>query len=82
MQFRYALNCILCKIIIPDQSLGPVQLMNVDLSNGFYRINLNIDDIPKLGVGFPTKPGEPPLVAFPLVLPMGWKSVLPSPPPR
>jgi len=32
---------------------------------------------PKLGVVFPTLEGEDPLIAFPLVLPMGWKN---SPP--
>ena len=51
--------------------------MKVDLSDGFYHININISDIPKLGVVFPTEPGEEPLVAFPLVLPMGWSN---SPP--
>ena len=40
-------------------------------------MNLSIDDIPKLGVVFPTAPGQEPLVALPLVLPMGWKN---SPP--
>ena len=48
--------------------------MKVDLSDGFYRVSLNIEDIPKLGVAFPTKPGEEKLVALPLVLPMGWKN--------
>jgi hypothetical protein len=51
--------------------------MKLDISDGFYRITLNVDDIPKLGVAFPTAPGEDPLVAFPVVLPMGWKN---SPP--
>ena len=51
--------------------------MKVDLSDGFYRVSLSIEDIPKLGVAFPTKPGEEKLVALPLVLPMGWKN---SPP--
>ena len=60
-----------------DPAFGPVQLMKVDLSDGFYRINLNVSDIPKLGVVFPTEPNEEPLVAFPLVLPMGWSN---SPP--
>ena len=54
------------------------RLIKIDISDGFYRIALNIDDIPKLGVVvFPTLPGEEPLVAFPLVLPMGWSN---SPP--
>ncbi len=60
-----------------DPALGPVYLMKVDISDGFYRINLNVDDILKLGVVFPTHPGQEPLVALPLVLPMGWKN---SPP--
>jgi hypothetical protein len=77
MQFGHALDRILREIILADPSLGPVQLMKVDLSDGFYRVNLNIDDIPKLGVAFPTEPGQEPLIALPLVLPMGWKN---SPP--
>ena len=58
MQFGHALHRILREIIIADPSLGPVQLLKVDLSNGFYRVNLNIDDIPKLGVVFPTNLGN------------------------
>ena len=49
----------------------------MDISDGFYRVWLRVEDIPKLGVTFPSeRPGEH-LVAFPLVLPMGWVS---SPP--
>ena len=59
MQFGHALHRIRREIIITDPSLGPVQPLKVDLSDGFYRVNLNIDDIPKLGVVFPTKSGEP-----------------------
>ena len=77
MQFGSALDRILREILLADPSFGPVQLMKVDLSDGFYRINLNVSDIPKLGVVFPTESGEEPLVAFPLVLPMGWSN---SPP--
>ena len=43
MQFGHALDRILREIIIADPSLGPVQLLKVDLSDGFYRVNLNID---------------------------------------
>ncbi|KAL7527534.1 hypothetical protein ACHAXR_004574, partial [Thalassiosira sp. AJA248-18] len=42
-----------------------------------HRVGLNDGDIPNLGVIFPTRPGDPPLVALPLVTPMGWKN---SPP--
>ena len=44
-----------------------------DISDGFYRFNLNMEDIPKLGVAFPIVPGAKPLGAFLLVLPVGWK---------
>ncbi len=40
---------------------------------------MNIEDIPKLGVAFPTEPDQEKLVAFPLVLPMGWKNSPPIP---
>jgi hypothetical protein len=77
MQFGHALDRILRDILLADPKLGPIYLSKLDISDGFYRINLAIDDIPKLGVVFPVKEGEEPLVAFPLVLPMGWAN---SPP--
>jgi hypothetical protein len=77
MQFGHALDQILCKILLSNPLLGPFYLIKLDISDGFYRIALNVNDIPKLGVTFPTAPGKDPLVAFPLVLPMGWKN---SPP--
>ena len=72
IQFSHALNRILRKISLADPSLGPVQLLEVDSSDGFYHVNLNVDNIPKLGVVFPTNPREEPLIVFLLVLPMGW----------
>ena len=77
MQFGHALERILREILLSNPAFGPVRLMKVDISDGFYRIDVNVDDVPKLGVVFPTEDGEEPLVAFPLVLPMGWKN---SPP--
>ena len=77
MQFGHALDRLLREILLADPKFSPVELMKVDMSDGFYRVGLNIDDIPKLGVAFPTQPGEEQLVALPLVLPMGWKN---SPP--
>jgi hypothetical protein len=77
MQFGHAFDRILREILLADPSLGPIYLIKLDISDGFYRIALNIDDIPKLGVAFPTLPGHEPLIAFPLVLPMGWTN---SPP--
>ena len=77
MQFGNALDRILREILMADPRYGPVELMKIDLSDGFYRVDLNVGDVPKLGVVFPTEPGEEQLVAFPLVLPMGWTN---SPP--
>jgi hypothetical protein len=47
-------------------------MLKVDLSDGFYRVWLRPSDMPVLGVAFPMLPDEEPLVAFPLVLPVGW----------
>ncbi|KAL3817629.1 hypothetical protein ACHAXA_011717 [Cyclostephanos tholiformis] len=77
MQFGHTLNRILREILLANPAFGPVYLIKLDISNGFYHIALAVDDIPKLGMAFPTPTGANPLVAFPLVLPMGWKN---SPP--
>lgn len=77
MQFGRALDRILREILLANPEHGPVHLLKIDLSDGFYRVDVNPDDIPKLGVVFPTRDGEEQLMAFPLVLPMGWSN---SPP--
>ena len=77
MQFGHAIDRILREILIANPDLGPLQLIKLDISDGFYRVGLKVDDIPKLGVVFPSRPGEEKLVALPLVLPMGWTN---SPP--
>ena len=78
MQFGHALERILREILLANVNHGHVYLNKTDLSDGFYRVGLVPEDIPKLGVIFPPIPGQPePLVALPLVLPMGWKN---SPP--
>ncbi len=77
MQFGRTLECILWEILFANPAHGPVQIIKLDISDGFYQIGHNIINIPKLGVVFPTLPGDEPLIAFPLVLPMGWTN---SPP--
>jgi hypothetical protein len=73
MQFGNCLDRVLREILLADPKYGPVYLNKTDLSDGFYRECLNPDDIPKLGVIYPSRPGqEEPLIALPLVLPMGW----------
>jgi hypothetical protein len=72
MQFGKALERILAQIVSANPSHGPVKLIKVDIADGFYRVWLNLSDIPKLAVSIPSLRGEEPLLAFPLVLPMGW----------
>jgi hypothetical protein len=76
MQFGMALQRIVETIVNANPKFGPVYLCKVDIADGFYRIEVRPSDIPKLGVIIPSMANEP-LIAFPLVLPMGWKN---SPP--
>ena len=78
MQFGHALERILRHILFSDPNHGPVYLLKIDISDGFYRIDVNPFDIPRLGAVFPTEEGQDPLIAFPLVLPMGWKNSPPA----
>jgi len=77
LQFGRALLRILRKIVASDPTFGPIFIIKLDLAKGFYQIHLAPRHIPALGVTFPTQQGHPPLIAFPLALPMGWTS---SPP--
>ena len=72
MQFGRALPRVLSKIVHADTRYGPTYLSKIDIADGFYRVWVQLDDIPKLGVALPTASGCYPLVAFPLALPMGW----------
>jgi hypothetical protein len=58
MQFGLALWRILTNIHKADHRLGPVFLSKVDIADGFYRIQVNANDVPKLGVVVPTDPGQ------------------------
>ena len=73
MQFGRALQRVIHSIVFANPAYGPVYLIKVDLSDGFYRVWLNLRDIPKLALVLPplTDSTEP-LVALPLALPMGW----------
>ena len=77
MQFGHTLDRLLREILFADPKNGPVRLIKIDISDGFYRVGIVPSDIPKLGVIFPSMDPKVQLVAFPLVLPMGWKN---SPP--
>jgi hypothetical protein len=40
--------------------------------DGFYRVWVRANDVPNLGMLFPSMDGEEYLIGFPLALPMGW----------
>jgi hypothetical protein len=72
MQFGKA-NERLWKIMMEaNPKFGLLFMYKIDISDGFYRVPLSTSGVPKLGVCLPPFDGLPPLVAFPLVLPMGW----------
>ena len=72
MQFGNTLQRVLQQIAYANPAFGPVLALKCDLADGFYRIPLASSVIPHLGVIMPYSPGEEPLIAFPLALPMGW----------
>eukprot|EP00536_Pseudo-nitzschia_multiseries_P019295 jgi/Psemu1/59905/gm1.59905_g len=53
-------------------------MSKIDLADGFYRVQLQPEDTMKLGMLFPARKGEPPLVGIPLTNPMGWTSSPPN----
>ena len=77
MQFGHTLKRVLQHIDYANPAFVPVLALKCDLSDGYYRIPLAPSAIPLLGVVMPYNPGEQPLIAFPLALPMGWTN---SPP--
>eukprot|EP00536_Pseudo-nitzschia_multiseries_P010811 jgi/Psemu1/27079/gm1.27079_g len=72
--FGQTLPRLLTKLHRANARFGPVYMSNIDLANGFYRVRLHPDDTMKLGVLFPSRPGDAPLIGIPLTNPMGWKS--------
>jgi hypothetical protein len=77
MQFGKSLERMLHSISHANPRFGDVHMCEIDLKDGFCRVWLEETGTPNLAVVFPTYEGEEPMVAFPLVLPMGWED---SPP--
>ena len=48
MQFSHALERIIREILLADPVFGPVKMLKMDLSNGFYRLHLVPSGAPKL----------------------------------
>ena len=60
MQFGHALDCILQEIRLENPAYDPVLMSKYDISDGFYRVDLHVEDIPKLGAAFPARPRQGP----------------------
>jgi hypothetical protein len=72
MQFGQAFHRILYVILKANHGVVPIHMCKMHIANGLYRVWLLPADLPKIGVIFPTKEGEDPLLGFPLALPIGW----------
>lgn len=72
MQFGKALLRLLNLIHFADDRHGLVYLSKIDISDGFYRVDLEANSAPILSVILRKTKGEPLLVVVPLALPMGW----------
>jgi hypothetical protein len=83
MQFGRALERYIRYIVLADPRFGPIKMIKVDISDGFYRVWLRLKDIAQLGVAFPSLADEEPLIAFPLALIFQWGGRIhhPSSPP-
>jgi hypothetical protein len=77
MQFGCAIFWILQRIALSNPCLGPVFLSKIDIADSLYRMGIHVDDVPKLGIIFPTQPGEEHWIGLPIVLPIVCK----QPPP-
>jgi hypothetical protein len=77
MQFGKALQRIIRGIVEANPRFGPVNLLKVDIADGFYRIWLNTAGIPKLAVAIPSLDHKEPMLGLPCVLPMGWTELPP-----
>ena len=78
LQYGRALDRFLRHILLADPRYGPVYLSKCDIADGYYRLHLTVQDCPKLALAFPASLAGDPLVAIPLVLPMGWTNSGPA----
>jgi hypothetical protein len=72
LQFGHALLRILQYLHRADTRQGPIYIAKVDIADAFMPVHLHVPHIPILAALLPSYPGETPLVAFPMILPMGW----------
>ena len=72
LQFGHAFTRYLQQLHRADTRHGPVYMSKTDVADAFMQIWIELHSIPILAALLPTSIDETPLVAFPMVLPMGW----------
>ena len=78
MQFGGTLPRILWLLWHADLSAGPIYLSIYDIMDGFYCMFLKANDALRLVITMPSYDNEPPLLAIPLSLTMGWTNSPPT----
>jgi hypothetical protein len=72
IQFGNALNHFLQRLQCADTRNGDIYFGKTDVADAFMRVWISLATIPSLGAILPTYSNKEPLIAFPLILPMGW----------
>jgi hypothetical protein len=72
LQFGHAFLQILQQLHRADTRDDTIYLSKTDIADAFMRVGIWAPTIPIRGALLPILPVEEPLVAFPLILPMGW----------
>jgi hypothetical protein len=72
LQFGHAFPRFLQRLHRADTRQGNIYLSKTDVADAFMRTWIQAGSVPSLGALLPTLDGEDPLIAFPLILPMGW----------
>jgi hypothetical protein len=70
--FGTALTRFLQHLERADTQQGPIYLSKTDITDAFMRVWIALESIPILGAILPMYPDEEAIVAFPMILPMGW----------
>jgi hypothetical protein len=73
IQFGAALYHFVQRLQRADTRCGTIYLGKTDVADAFMRVWISLSTIPALGaILLSSYPDEDPLVAFPMILPMGW----------
>ena len=77
MQFGHTFQRVLQKVVHANPAFSPVEIIKLDLADGYYRIPVSSSGVQQLGIILPPMMAKQPLIAFPLALPKGWSESLP-----